>query len=347
MRKVRTHYDNLKVSQDAPDFVIRAAYKTLSQRYHPDRHPGDERMVHIMAIINKSYEVLSDPVRRREHDAWIEREQRRFEGGVEASGASVSPSGRAGARARGQAGAVGQPQENPIPPQWQNTAEAAETPTERKGSVARYLLMPVMVLVALVGVLPRIMLPLLLFAGFWLWNALSPDPAPRPVAAVTKPYQPAAAGAPTQTVVAQPRTAKPRWERPEGAPNGSPWPTRAAYVNGYPVNHNQGHSEITVDNTKNDSDVFVKLFYTDGAAAYPVRQFYIPGGEKFKMDRVDPGTYDLRYMDLGNGALTRSESFEVREHHTSRAIEYSTLTMTLYKVQGGNFQTWALDASEF
>lgn len=73
MKAIRTHYDNLKVSRDAPDVVIRAAYKTLSQRLHPDKNPGDERAARVMAIINEAYEVLSDPVKRQEHDLWIER----------------------------------------------------------------------------------------------------------------------------------------------------------------------------------------------------------------------------------------------------------------------------------
>ncbi|QYD24734.1 J domain-containing protein (plasmid) [Klebsiella quasipneumoniae] len=33
---MRTHYDNLKVSQDAPVEVIQAAYRTLAKKYHPD-----------------------------------------------------------------------------------------------------------------------------------------------------------------------------------------------------------------------------------------------------------------------------------------------------------------------
>jgi hypothetical protein len=71
MAPFRTHYDNLKVSRDAPPEVIRAAYKALSQKYHPDRNPGNAEAARIMAIINASYEVLSDPVKRREHDQWI------------------------------------------------------------------------------------------------------------------------------------------------------------------------------------------------------------------------------------------------------------------------------------
>lgn len=71
MRKVRTHYDNLKVARDAPPEVIRAAYKSLAQKYHPDRNPGNERAARIMKLVNTSYEVLSDPEQRARHDKWI------------------------------------------------------------------------------------------------------------------------------------------------------------------------------------------------------------------------------------------------------------------------------------
>ena len=71
MPKVRTHYDNLKVARDAPPEVIRAAYKSLSQKYHPDRNSGDPNASKTMAIINAAYRVLSDPDLRKKHDAWI------------------------------------------------------------------------------------------------------------------------------------------------------------------------------------------------------------------------------------------------------------------------------------
>lgn len=82
-KKFRTHYDNLKVARDAPPEVIRAAYKALAQRYHPDRNPGNERAARIMQVVNGSYQVLSDPAARAAHDAWIE-EQEREEGADEA-----------------------------------------------------------------------------------------------------------------------------------------------------------------------------------------------------------------------------------------------------------------------
>lgn len=71
--RYHTHYDNLKVATDAPPEVIRAAYKALSQRYHPDKNPDDAQAARIMAIINASYDVLSNPEKRKQHDADIAR----------------------------------------------------------------------------------------------------------------------------------------------------------------------------------------------------------------------------------------------------------------------------------
>jgi curved DNA-binding protein CbpA len=73
MARIHTHYDNLKVARDAPPEVIRAAYKTLSQKYHPDRHGNSAEAIRIIQIINTAYAILSDPDKRREHDDWIAR----------------------------------------------------------------------------------------------------------------------------------------------------------------------------------------------------------------------------------------------------------------------------------
>ena len=73
MRRFRTHYDNLKVSRDAPPEVIRSAYKALANKYHPDRNHGSERALRAMQAINTSFEALDDPVRRKAHDEWIDR----------------------------------------------------------------------------------------------------------------------------------------------------------------------------------------------------------------------------------------------------------------------------------
>jgi DnaJ-class molecular chaperone len=71
MPQIHTHYDNLKVTRNAPPEVIRAAYKSLSQKFHPDRNPNKRDATRTFQIIKSAYEVLSDPVKRKEHDEWI------------------------------------------------------------------------------------------------------------------------------------------------------------------------------------------------------------------------------------------------------------------------------------
>ncbi len=72
MTPLRTHYDNLQIARTASDSVIRAAYKVLSQKFHPDKNPDNLSQAEArMKIINEAFRVLSDPLRKAEHDAWI------------------------------------------------------------------------------------------------------------------------------------------------------------------------------------------------------------------------------------------------------------------------------------
>jgi hypothetical protein len=75
MKRIHTHYGNLKVARNAPPEVIRAAYKTLSQKYHPDRNPGSAEAARIMTIINTSYDVLSDSEKRRKYDRSVAQQE--------------------------------------------------------------------------------------------------------------------------------------------------------------------------------------------------------------------------------------------------------------------------------
>ena len=73
---MRTHYDNLQVSRNASQRVIRAAWKSLAQEWHPDKHPQNrEEAERVLKIINRAYEILSNPETRRHHDEWIASQQ--------------------------------------------------------------------------------------------------------------------------------------------------------------------------------------------------------------------------------------------------------------------------------
>ncbi len=72
MKSLNTHYNSLQVVETASAEVIKSAYKSLAQKWHPDKNPENRAEAErISCMINEAYAVLSDPKRRREHDEWI------------------------------------------------------------------------------------------------------------------------------------------------------------------------------------------------------------------------------------------------------------------------------------
>ena len=66
----KDYYRVLGVLDDAEDIVIKAAYKALAQRYHPDKWVGDtDEATRRMSDINEAYNVLSDSEKRRDYDS--------------------------------------------------------------------------------------------------------------------------------------------------------------------------------------------------------------------------------------------------------------------------------------
>jgi curved DNA-binding protein CbpA len=66
---MKDYYRTLGVLDDAEDIIIRAAYKALAQRYHPDKWKGDPQEANKrMSDINEAYDVLSDVDRRKNYD---------------------------------------------------------------------------------------------------------------------------------------------------------------------------------------------------------------------------------------------------------------------------------------
>ena len=502
MKRIHTHYENLKVARNAPPEVIRAAYKSLSKMHHPDRNPDNPDSARIMSIINTSYEVLSDPKKRRQHDEWIKSQEQDYS----PQPVNSKPSPETNYSPDFELPKSGNFVFDDLPDKVKENLKKRvngdiETQIAVKtGGIAWnyvwtivlfgwfvYLLsdaaeyrwndestlwMPILTAIATVLLsinLNRIVRwnssplhcwlivsPLYVIkteldrVWYWpIWSisdisgthnyqngayqdtslkvsfegkpisfTITPEPAytqlistlqsfdtkfrtavangdmnyvilnddfaechsmpsnagQRKIATKVayvfistfalsaiiysaayiynseRPYKPlnfrpnVASNIPYTSTQQTPRTS---YIRPTAAPNGQPWPASADYVSGYKKLHTDGLSSVTVDNTRNNSDVFVKLVHIGQAKAFPVRTFFIPASSRFTIRKISEGNYDIRYRDLVSGALTRSESFRLEEISTQNGVEYSNITMTLYKIKNGNMQTYPISEDEF
>jgi hypothetical protein len=317
MAKIHTHYDNLKVSRHAPQEVIRAAYKALSQKYHPDKNPGDERAARIMAIVNTAYNILSDPVRRKEHDDWIASE----EWEVEWLENSHGDEGREKRGEHWEPRTVAAPSRWRVlrDPRWWGVGLAAFA---SGGALAIMLLDPAKVLPGALA---------------WVGKG-QPVAAPTPAAPVSVPAPvPVAASASAVSTSASAASSDPLggdagadgWAHPAGqadvppdvralavtqlvvparapdcdtdltaqvAPTGNPWPVDSGYVDGYPLGNQGDDMQVLVDNSNNPSPVLVKIVDLDHRAT--VRHAYVQGHAKFLVDKLSAGKYEVRYQNI-------------------------------------------------
>jgi molecular chaperone DnaJ len=63
-------YSLLGVSKGATEKEIKAAYRKLARKYHPDVNPGDKDAEAKFKEINNAYEVLSDKDKRKKYDKY-------------------------------------------------------------------------------------------------------------------------------------------------------------------------------------------------------------------------------------------------------------------------------------
>jgi hypothetical protein len=318
MPKVHSHYENLKVARDASTDDIRAAYRALTRKHHPDRNPDNADAERVMSVVNVAYGVLSDPIKRSEHDRWIARSE------------SAPPIGAGARQVRGK------------PTVHAPTDRYLSTPAELERAAAqraRHVRLERRVRRVVAHVLRHRVsyaiggLVALCLAGAGLTSLVG--------SGVVSPT----AGMPAPGTRAVPVVAG--YVRAPNAPNGQPWPSRSGYVEGYMQTNTGGLSEVLVDNAENDTDMFAKLVSLDGPSALPVRTFFVAARSRFVVGNLTIGTYDLRYRNLASGGLLRSPAFILEEVRTAGGTQHSTPTMKMYKTSDGSLQTWSLGDAEF
>lgn len=288
---MRTHYDNLQIPRDADEQTIRQAYRRLSKQYHPDLNPSEDAS-RIMQIINRAYEVLSDPKQRAEHDRWIQQQE------APRPQIPQQPSFRPHAAAQVHAQAQRQP-EKPIQP---SPKTAAAKPARKK------LWQPIFIIAccALVALF------------FWQLNhhlqtqaaeeaaqTTPPETASTPLTNEMQPENTATPTvAPTPTLANE--AAPSNYVRPSTAPNGEPFPSTSGYVKNYPYTRSTTKQlTIFVDNIRNTSDVFAELHQANHPQ--PLRTFFIEERSQLPLTALEAGSYTIRYVQLDTGETITSE----------------------------------------
>ena len=65
----QNYYQTLGIPETASAEEIKAAYRKLAMKYHPDRNPGDPTAKESFKNITAAYDILSDPEKKRQYDS--------------------------------------------------------------------------------------------------------------------------------------------------------------------------------------------------------------------------------------------------------------------------------------
>ena len=68
----KDYYQVMGVKKAASDKEIKAAFRRLARKYHPDVNPGDNTAEQRFKEINEAHDVLSDPAKRSKYDRYGE-----------------------------------------------------------------------------------------------------------------------------------------------------------------------------------------------------------------------------------------------------------------------------------
>lgn len=120
------------------------------------------------------------------------------------------------------------------------------------------------------------------------------------------------------------------------------------YIPDSPLLKNNGLCELTIDNSKNDTPVYGRLWTSD--TLVPIRAFTINSHDKFVLKNIEAGKYEIRYKCLYENTEAsqgvKSQTFDLEETETENGVDYSIVSITLYKVRYGNFKTTDISVND-
>lgn len=350
MNSINTYYDVLMVSRNASQEVIRAAFKSLCQKYHPDRnaHPNAERMIQ---QFNEAYSILSNPVERNKYDKQLLDYEQKINQTYREKSYSQSSNESATSNSERKNNTVVINIPDSI--SFSGVRAYLSTLSSRiKPLLVRAFKITFYIVIAII----LVNLFLTYIEDSNSYNAAEDlSDAQQEVQDAQDELNEAALYSGEYTDYSSEnlyndtsevqKTSLPSYTT--HAPNGQLFPSSAGYVAGYPQFNDSGASILTIDNSRNTEAIFGKLYYLDSIEPQAVRHFYIPGGGGLNLRNITAGNYDVRYKDLENNSISKSESVPIEEYQDYDGLRFSEITMTLYKVSDGNMQTYSIPESEF
>lgn len=279
----QNYYAILKVAQDAPVEVIRAAYKTLSQKCHPDRNPDTPDANQMMVQLNIAYQHLSDPQKRRVHDSSLAQSQAGSQQNSASNAAAAAPSNARSpnvAESKTKSDARTSPRSKT---QQQNTNRVNTKLVEESDAQSRRASGGTRVKTIFIG-------SFVVLAALMLYAVLDKK----------------------MESGAKPIDSTSTYMRPLHTPKGVDWPETSSYLRGYFL-ENEGAEAVIIDNRKNSADIFAKLVLINSQETKAVRTFLVARNESFSIHYLPAGRYELRYIDLSSGRFQRLQPVELRE----------------------------------
>lgn len=71
----RDYYKILELNKSASKEQIKASYRRLAKRYHPDKNPGEQFVEEKFKLVNEAYEILGNDITRHVYDEYKKREE--------------------------------------------------------------------------------------------------------------------------------------------------------------------------------------------------------------------------------------------------------------------------------